>query len=59
MMKFLKRVWTGGWSVRLSFLFLFLVFTAIFLADPGPILLFVLVAACAIRLLKHFGEYDD
>jgi hypothetical protein len=58
MIKFLKHIWAGGWSVRLSFLVVFLFGAMALLTMPGPIIILTLVIASFIRLIKHFHDND-
>lgn len=58
MINFIKRIWSGPISVKISLLFLIFVLLMIFIASPGPLIFLILITVATIKIIKFLDEHD-
>lgn len=58
MIKLLKHIWAGPWTVKASFLFLAFIFLVLLIADPGRVIFTTLFVATVLRLVSWIFDEE-
>lgn len=58
MINFIKRVWSGPISVKISLLFLIFVVLMVLIASPGPLIFLILISLAVIKIVNYLDDGD-